>query len=236
MVQSMTPTPLHLRYERKFMPPAMSLGEVLAIIHRHPAMFREAYPPRSVNNVYLDSPALDDYHDHVHGVAFRAKTRIRWYGPCRPTLDQPVLEHKVKRGAVGGKLSHRLPALQLAPHDLRGVVAAIRSCADAPAMLRTIADARLPSLVNRYQRRYYLSADGRFRLTVDWDLGLATFPRFLVGGALSFADPMVIVELKYAACCDASAAAAVSNALPFRMARCSKYVLGIHRLASGSLA
>lgn len=65
------------RYERKFVAPDSDLGEVLALVRRHPAAFGQAYPPRTVNNVYLDTPARRDYFDHVAGVGNRSKTRIR---------------------------------------------------------------------------------------------------------------------------------------------------------------
>jgi hypothetical protein len=231
----MTPLLPNLRYERKFLSEPMSLAEVLALVRRHPAMFREAYPQRSVNNIYLDSPGLCDYNDHVQGVPHRSKTRIRWYGLCGISIDQPVLERKIKRGTVGGKLSHPLPPIRLDAGDPRQAVAAALRHDDIPPMLRSAAGLLAPSLVNRYQRRYYVSADGNFRLTVDWDIQFAGFTRFAANGSLSKADPSVVIELKFAPCHAKLAASAISNSLPFRMARCSKYVNGIERLASGTL-
>lgn len=231
----MTPLPPNLRYERKFLAESMSLAETLALVLRHPALFREAYPPRSVNNIYLDSPALRDYHDHIQGVACRSKTRIRWYGSCGVIVEHPVLERKIKQGEVGGKISYPLPAMALDADDPRRVVDAALRCGDVPPMLRAAAGLLMPTLVNRYQRRYYVSADGSYRLTVDWDLQFAGFARFAAGGSLSAADPSVIIELKYAPCHADNAADAVSNALPFRLTRCSKYVLGVQRMTSGSL-
>lgn len=231
----MTPFPPNLRYERKFLAEPMSLAEALALVRRHPALFREAYPPRSVNNIYLDSPALRDYYDHIQGVACRSKMRIRWYGSCGVTVEQPVLERKIKRGAVGGKVSHPLPAMALDADDPRRVIDAALRCGDVPPMLRAAAGLRMPTLVNRYQRRYYVSADGSYRLTVDWDLQFAGFARFAADGSLSAAGPSVIIELKYAPCHADLAADAVSNALTFRLTRCSKYVLGVQRITSGAL-
>src|SRR5262245_57506625 len=101
------------RYERKFIADGHTLAEVLAIVRRHPAAFRQSYPARVVNNVYLDSPALSNYYDHINGVSNRVKTRVRWYGPTSITLEKPVLEQKLKRGLVGGKSSHPLPAFSL---------------------------------------------------------------------------------------------------------------------------
>ena len=103
-------------------------------------------------------------------------------------------------------------------------------------MLRAVGDGRIPSLVNRYQRRYFVSADGHFRLTVDWDLQFADFRRFAANGAFFSADSAVIIELKFAPSHADSAGATVANALPFRLVRCSKYVLGIEHLSCGRLA
>jgi hypothetical protein len=128
----MTPFPPNLRYERKFLAGRVSLAEVLALVRRPPALFREAYPPRSVNNNYFDSPALRDYHDHIQGVACRSKTRIRWYGSCGAAVERPVLERKIKQGAVGGKVSHPLPAIDLAGDDPRRVVDAALRRGDVP--------------------------------------------------------------------------------------------------------
>jgi hypothetical protein len=228
----MTIMPSNMRYEQKFLGQRLSLPQVLDFVRRHPAIFREVYPPRFVNNIYLDSPGLRDYFDHVNGVANRAKTRIRWYGACDKHIEKPTLERKIKQGTVGGKISHPLAALCIEEDSPRGVVDAILACAEMPQMLRATSSCLQPALVNRYQRRYYLSADGHFRLTVDWDLQFFGFRRFTAGKTpLSPRAQSVIIELKF----DLSHghnAAAVTNTLPFRLARCSKYVLGINSMAS----
>jgi hypothetical protein len=86
--------------------------------------------------------------------------------------------------------------------------------------------------LNRYQRHYFQSADGRFRLTVDSGLQFAA-ARQVQGSGVSFCPPAapVVVEVKYGLA-EAEYAAPVTNALPFRLARCSKYVLGITSLVA----
>jgi hypothetical protein len=228
----MTLLPPNLRYERKFLSQQLSLAQVLDLVRRHPAMFREVYPPRAVNNIYLDSPGLRDYFDHVNGAASRAKTRIRWYGACDEHIEKPTLERKIKRGAVSGKISHPLPALCIEEDVPGGVIDAILGCAGMPQMLCATSSCLQPSLVNRYQRRYYSSADGRFRLTVDWDLGFVGFRGFAAGKTpLPPRERSVIIELKFDPR-HGEHAAAVTNVLPFRLASCSKYVLGINSMAS----
>jgi hypothetical protein len=104
--------------------------------------------------------------------------------------------------------------------------------ANLPALARFALHHLQPSLLNRYQRHYFQSADGRFRLTVDSDLQFAA-ARQAQGMGVSFCPPAapVVIELKFGLA-EAEYAAPATNALPFRLARCSKYVLGVARLAA----
>lgn len=228
------PSPASYRYERKFIARGISLAEVLAMVRRHPAHFREVYPPRAINNLYLDSPGLKDYHDHVCGAANRLKTRIRWYGPLHGRVLQPTLEQKLKRGQVSRKLSRSLPPLHVNGGLPRTALEAALDSAGLPDRLRAGLRQLEPALVNRYQRRYYESADHRLRLTVDSDLEFLAPSRAAntVWQPVAGRPHDVILELKYAPD-HADAAAAVTNHLPFRMERCSKYVLGIEQLRRG---
>ena len=169
----MTTLPSNPRYERKFVTDRLALSEVLALVRRHPAGFRETYPARSVNNLYLDSPEFRDYHDHINGVARRTKTRLRWYGAWAGCITSPTLEQKLKSGLVSGKVSHRLPPLSMNGHVSRPDLEAAFDSANLPALARFALHHLQPSLLNRYQRHYFQSADGRFRLTVDSDLQFA---------------------------------------------------------------
>lgn len=228
----MTTLPSNPRYERKFVTDRLALSEVLALVRRHPAGFRETYPARSVNNLYLDSPEFRDYHDHVNGIAHRTKTRLRWYGAWSGRIDIPTLESKLKQGYVSGKVSHRLPPLSMNGHVSRPDLEAAFDGANLPALARSALHHLQPSLLNHYLRHYFQSADGRFRLTVDSDLQFAA-ARQAEGMGVSFCPPAatVVVELKYGLA-EAEYAAPVTNALPLRLARCSKYVLGINTLDS----
>ncbi len=220
----------NLRCERKFVAEGLSLSEALAMVRRHPALFRETYPSRVVNNLYLDSPALNDYFDHIHGTANRVKTRIRWYGNLAGHIAAPSLERKMKRGLASGKAAYPMRPLTvnggIKPHDLEAALTGD----GLPPALQTALRHLSPALVNRYRRHYFESADGRVRLTVDSDLQFLAV-RHATG---TFAPvtprvPCIIFELKFAPG-DAERAAAVTNALPFALTRCSKYVLGIEQL------
>lgn len=217
----------NLRFERKFIAADASPAAILGLVRRHPALFRQAFPPRWINNLYFDSPGLRDYHDHIHGTAARAKTRIRWYGPLRGEIARPVLERKIKRGLVSGKGSYPLSPFALNGHLPRPEIDRALEQATLPDALRWHLRTLEPTLVNRYHRHYFVSASGHLRLTLDTDLEF--YDARSAGGhlrRLNARAPRVIIELKYAPG-HADEAAAAANALPFRVTRCSKYVLGV---------
>jgi len=227
----MTTASTHLRYERKFIPDGLGLAEMLALVRVHPAMFREAYPERPVNNLYFDTPDLRHYHEHIHGAAQRVKVRLRWYGAWGGRLEQPVLEFKTRHGTVSRKETHALPALTLDGNFPRAILEAAAAGGGLPEAARFHLRGLEPSLANRYHRRYFHSADRAVRLTVDW--GLQFFaPRHLNGARrpLPHDGPAVILELKYGEA-HAEDAARITNAFPFRLTRCSKYVLGVECLS-----
>lgn len=225
----MTPTLPNLRFEKKFVAEGFTLAEVLARVRRLPSAFREVYPPRTVNNIYLDSPSRGDYHAHVNGVANRSKTRVRWYGQPRGLVEQPRLELKQKRGMVSGKESHALPPLSINGSPVRPLLEAAFGRATLPATLRPALRRLEPALLNRYQRHYFLSRDGDFRLTVDHGLEFAGIPQHGWPAIYSLSAAPVIIELKFGTDL-AEHANLVTNALPFRVARFSKYVAGIESM------
>ena len=219
--------PRPLRYERKFVVDALTLPEVEALVRFHPALFSEVYPPRHVNNLYLDSPDLASYVDNLDGVRDRAKVRIRWYGDLFGLVHRPVLELKIKQGLVGRKEAHELPAFLIDREFDSDRLARILSGAGLSERLRhsvTTLDARL---LNRYRRRYFLSSDGRVRLTMDSDLDFYRVgPRDHAFVARWRDRECTILELKYDVEHE-ERAAQVASRLPFRMTKNSKYVGGL---------
>ena len=138
-----------------------------------------------------------------------------------------MLERKLKRGQVSGKLSYPLPPFALNGHLPRNDITKALATAALPDELRWHLQGLQPALVNRYHRHYFVSANRHLRLTLDTELEF--FDARSATGALmrlNFHAPRVILELKYAPE-HAEEAAAAANALPFRVVRCSKYVLGV---------
>ena len=220
------------RYERKFAIAGASLAEVEHHVRHHPAVFLQEYSSRIVNNIYLDSPDLRNYHQNVTGHSHRAKLRVRWYGPLFGTVPQAVLEQKCKRGLLGTKQS-----AQLAPFEFGRQASAqgVRRWLEASSLPENL-DQEIhhsePTLVNRYRRHYFRSGDRKVRLTIDSELTFHRFHRHTNSFLSEVEMPaLVVLELKYS---DAASdeAASVANHLPFRMTRMSKYVFGLNAVGA----
>lgn len=218
------------RYERKFLAAGVGTAGVVSHVMRHPAVFRETYPPRVVTSVYLDTSGLTDYHDHVNGAPSRSKTRLRWYGPPRHDVEAVALERKTRRGAIGWKQVFALGPVCVAPRDGGGALWSAVDRAPLPEFVRVALPLLRPSAGSRYLRRYFETSDRRFRLTVDEGLEVL-LPRqaFDVRGRGLRFDGLVIVELKFAPG-DAEEGSEVAARLPFRLGRFSKYIAGIEAL------
>lgn len=182
----------------------------------HPSGFRTLYPDRQINNIYFDNPALDEYYQNVGGVPQRRKHRLRWYGTEHQVLRSPTFEIKIKDGELGSKESTRLGDIPWG--SLRQHFTQLPQLQYLP--LR-------PMLVNSYQRKYYGTGDGRFRITLDFQLRFAAFSwHYPPKERLLLADDAVILELKYERE-DDERAQAILDYLPFRQTKNSKYVTGI---------
>jgi hypothetical protein len=220
------------RFEQKFVVAGLTVHEMEAFVNLHPAIFSEIYFPRFINNLYLDSPSLNNYFSHVNGFKDRAKVRIRWYGSLFGLVDEPVLELKIKRGSVGTKESYPLAPFKM---DKRLPLDSIRNLfttSGIPEALRLDLISLEASLVIRYRRKYFQSADRKYRLTVDTELEFYQ-PRGANNSLLreSIGPIDTILELKYGLN-EAGEVKRITNWFPFRMTKISKYVSGIHRVYS----
>lgn len=210
-----------MRYERKYKIEDLSLSLTQQAIRSHPASFRKIFPDRQINNIYFDTPHMATYHENVKGIAQRKKFRVRWYGSERE-ITNPVLETKIKDNQLGYKESSPIDLFTW--QDLRSLSTQVNAMSKTSALLQA-------TLANAYWRSYYGSPDGRYRITIDWQLryfsllGSRRFTRF------NIADEGVVVELKY----DETEEAGVDRIrqfLPFRQTKSSKYVTGMN-LSSG---
>jgi hypothetical protein len=220
-------TPDNVRYERKFLLTGIDASQVRMILRRHRAMFHEPYPPRYVNNIYMDTPEFDNYGDNLAGAAERTKVRIRWYHDLFRRVEDGVLEFKIKSGFVGWKEQHGFPAFDFIEGFSPRAFQKLIQKSDLHSEVQFCLSGYRPSVVNRYRRSYFATQDERFRATIDSELSYYKVNRlsnhFLVR---QHDHGAVIVEIKYDREHEENANS-IASSLPFRLSRSSKYVQGI---------
>ncbi|MEE9442818.1 MAG: VTC domain-containing protein [candidate division Zixibacteria bacterium] len=218
------------RFERKFYISSLTKHEICALVRLNSVMFKEVFYERTVNNIYLDSYSLHNYRENVIGSQSRLKVRIRWYGETFGLAEKPTLELKIKEGLVGWKDSYRLKSFLIeSGFDYCTIIDLIKS-SDIPDRLKLFVGLLEPALLNSYQRKYYLSTDGKFRITIDTDMSftkIGIFNNCFVNRSQNYTD--TILELKYEPEYD-SMAHEITRFFPFRITKSSKYVSGIDTL------
>jgi hypothetical protein len=219
-----------LRYERKFSITDYAHAEIKQILKFHPACFSEIFYERNINNIYFDTMGMNYYYDNVEGSSDRLKVRIRWYGELLGSIQKPVLEYKIKKGLLGKKDSYNLQPFVLdKDFDKSQIVKALDSTM-IPQQVKNELVSLYPILLNRYSRHYFLSADKKFRITIDRNL---TYYRIGYQGntflnkACDYTS--TVLELKYDST-DEIEAKAVADKLPFALTKNSKYLQGLERV------
>ena len=211
------------RYERKFVVPLVLVRGLPTLLRTSSFGFREIFAERFVNNLYFDTPFFKFFNENVQGLSERKKIRIRWYGDAA-SLGERRLEVKCKSGLVGRKHVAILPPSAGSPFGQSRL-----ERLPLPPEMQSQLIGMVPTLFNRYLRRYFLSADERFRATLDYDIAYsppcpdASFLRY------GSRDSNAVLELKYACDLDVEAAG-IASELHFDISKKSKYVTGIYHV------
>ncbi len=223
-----------MRYELKMVFPESDYTMIVnrLISSRHAV--REIYHERQINNIYFDSLDYSDYRANTHGDSNRKKYRIRWYGDLRGEIASPTLENKYKFGLSGGKKCMRLPSFRFDETfnyynytpKLCEIMHREAHNPDNMVMVSELLQ-RNPVLVNSYVRRYFLTGDKKYRITLDKKLWFANPTEAKLNcGHFGTYEQILVLEIKF----DTSEIAGASdlvNELGFRISKNSKYVNGV---------
>ncbi|GJM31986.1 MAG: VTC domain-containing protein [Saprospiraceae bacterium] len=202
-----------MRYEHKYVVENFHAFEVEHLVRMHPAGFRKAFPDRQVNNIYFDTADFSTFQHNLMGISKRHKYRIRWYGNPIETVRNIRLETKIKDNQLGRKEWEDREV-----EDWNSLINLI------PNLNWTKELQLQPALLNAYQRAYYSTFNGKFRITVDHRLQFgpfnSSFPRLV-----HELPHKVILELKYDQALEHEADR-ITQYIPFRIDKHSKYVTG----------
>lgn len=219
-----------VRYERKYVVAGCLLHEAISCIKSHQFLFSEIYQHRFINNIYLDSSDFQFYNNHREGNCLREKVRVRWYGDIWGEVLNAKLEFKIKRGAVGDKLVYDLIPFFVEERFCNCVLRDVFSKSGIPDCLTNDLARLRPVLLNRYYRRYFLSFDGLYRITVDSNLEYYRVESAgLCISKFAVSSDDVIIEIKYKTS-DSIQPFDLANLLPHRLTKNSKYINGIEKL------
>jgi hypothetical protein len=233
MITSYTPLDDY-RYERKYTTDFHFRGAVEILIRQNPALFRQSFQPRQVNNIYFDTPGFDCFFDNHFGIGQRWKARIRWYGQMKQHVKNPVLELKIKKGYLNTKKAWILLPIHFSASktDLISLRETLIN-SGLPDDIRTRLLSMKPVLINTYHRRYYQAKDRRIRLTVDNHLEYLDFHDFINHSSQVYREKgKIVVELKYLKEQDEEGRK-IANHFPFRLGKNSKFVSGMKFIRAG---
>ena len=216
------------RYERKFFVTNSTTDEVTKSILFNPALFQEIYHERDINNIYFDTPDYNNYKDNVDGRDNRIKVRLRWYGALKGTMEKTTLEIKIKQGLVGKKIS--IPSGEFELNTIEDTYSILKILASKIEVPGIDLAGLIPTVINRYTRRYYISDDQKYRVTIDENQSF--FDTHLKSNSIENGindKNSHIIEVKYNPenNCYVNS---ITNHFPFRLSKSSKYVRGIDLL------
>ena len=216
------------RMEKKFPFANNQLVHARVAILSNPILFSPLYPSRWVHNIYFDTINLKSYHENIDGHSKRIKTRLRWYQDINHSNTIPNLEFKIKENALGSKKIFTLN-LEILPFFnpnlmiTKEMLFAIKQIKDLH-----ITGHYQPILHNYYLREYFISGDKKYRLTLD-----SQQKKKKLSPLLSPRSPIIsdfsIIELKYELKEELDASR-ITQKVPFRMDKFSKYIEGIKLL------
>jgi len=218
------------RYEKKSVITELNSQEVENLIKHHPCIFSEIFYERKINNIYLDSLNFENYVDNLEGVSQRIKIRVRWYGKTFGIVENPVLELKIKNNEFGKKKRYLLKSFIVDENFSLKVLQEVFSNSNLPEGVVEKLKLYSPTLLNSYKRKYFISTDKKYRVTLDKDLMF-----FNIKNRGNFFKHQVknketlIFEIKYKLK-DFEGVSNITNYFPFRFIANSKYVSGIDLL------
>ena len=226
--------PEDARREIKFVTRRSHYGQVKDWLLHNQALFRTAYPSRTVNNIYFDTYNYDAYDANLSGRSARTKVRYRWYGKD-PQPKAGKLEIKHKRNTFGWKTLFPIPVApwneNISWIDTKRIICNHLSI-EGKLWLQ---HHPFPVIINRYEREYYLSSDGLVRATIDknqsvFDQRRKSQPNL----TLAVAQPdIIIVEIKFHRL-DRNRASEIIQGIPIRASAYSKYVNGVHAVTGNN--
>jgi len=219
------------RYELKFVADRHNRDDIISMLRILPIQLYSPHETRRVNNIYFDNNLGQCLNDNVSGKSQRYKVRLRWYGESSDVCINPQLEIKIKDNHTNSKRIIQIPVnIDLRNTTWQDVIKKIQlHLSSDPEIERLFLETTIPSLINWYYRKYFVTYCGKVRVTLDYNQG-AINQIYSVSPEVDhtmFQQAPCIIEIKGKEE-DFSSIIEYANQLPFKRSRFSKYVYWMH--------
>lgn len=221
---------LAVRRETKYILPNADVGKFRKLLEGNARRLVHNEPVSTVRSIYFDDALLSDCQANLDGISPRRKVRLRWYDSLTPN-DVLFFEIKWRENRAMGKHRLELRARQeVCELSYRKIFDELIDILP-PQYIADLIKRSDPIVMVEYRREHFASADGRLRLTLDYDLAFydQTGKRSI---STSFQLPMpdmFVVEVKGPENCQQEVKELLYPFAP-RMGPCSKYVHGCCQL------
>lgn len=205
------------RFEKKFLIPLAELSAFEMQLARHACS--PIYKPRWINNLYGDTYDYQHLNENIEGLSERKKLRFRWYGKTYGEINVTA-EYKIKVDDTNTKKSVKLGTINFPKETPLSTL--FERCLQKWDILKDpiiqAPHGYQATLLNRYNRCYFLSADERIRITIDTPI----YFQNALNGIKAEQNQYAVVELK----CPKNHII-YTDLLPYQLSKSSKYVEGL---------
>ena len=126
-------------------------------------------PISTVNSVYFDDMRLSTCRANLDGLGRRNKVRLRWYDLPQPANDV-FFEIKWRDNRITGKHRLHVRASQPVGRLSYGTILTALGAALPEEHQAILVRYCEPTVLVRYQREHFTSADGSLRATIDYNI------------------------------------------------------------------
>ena len=219
------------RFEVKYIGRPSTYNHVIEWLTTHVQGFKKAYPNRQINNIYFDTVTYQSYQDNISGESSRTKVRYRWYGASLHPVNG-CLEIKQKRNVLSWKKIFKIENLHIDQTDSwQSIKYNLREKLNLNGQI-WLDHYTTPIMINRYHREYFISKDGKIRVTIDKNQSVFE-QRFLHNPNYknkTLIPEIIVVEIKFSND-HRDLASDITQNIPLRISRNSKYMMAVNAIA-----
>lgn len=210
------------RIELKCLYASKDFSRIEKFLYSSELSFYEPYPSRFVNSIYFDTIDLTFLDESLGGTSTRNKWRCRWYGNLVDS-QKTTFEIKKKYGHTSWKVLIK-DRFEVNPLETDWENFILPKFPEGLNVFGLKCENFFPMSIVRYKRKYFVSANGKIRVTLDDDLKFFSQRNHCVPNVKisEGSDSSVVMELKLKPD-DIHLVSSFSQSIRFTPMRFSKY-------------